>query len=67
MLLLQEAERIGSEAMSKTLEKLKGSRYYGLVLLAAMLVVVYGIFKILTPHNFGSLNNLSSYLQSSII
>ena len=32
--------------MSKTLEKLKGSRYYGLVLLAAMLVVVYGFFKI---------------------
>ncbi len=53
--------------MSKQLEKLKGSRYYGLVLLAAMLVVVYGFFKILTPSNFGSLNNLSSYLQSSII
>ena len=53
--------------MSKQLEKLKGSRYYGLVLLAAMLVVVYGFFKILTPNNFGSLNNLSSYLQSSII
>ena len=53
--------------MSKAMEKLKQSRYYGLVLLAAMLVVVYGIFKILTPSNFGSLTNLSSYLQSSII
>ena len=53
--------------MSKTLEKLKYSKYYGLVLLAVMVLVVYGIFKILTPHNIGSINNLSSYLQSSII
>ncbi len=53
--------------MSKSLEKLKHSKYYGLVLLAVMVLVVYGVFKILTPHNFGSLDNLSSYLQSSII
>lgn len=53
--------------MSKSLEKLKSSRCYGLVLLAVMLVFFYGVFKILTPGNFGSLANLSSYLQSSII
>ena len=53
--------------MSKTLEKLKTSRYYGLILLGAMLLFFYGVFKILTPGNFGSLNNLYTYLQSSII
>ena len=53
--------------MSKTIEKLKASRYYGLILLFAMLLFFYGIFKILTPSNFGSLSNLYTYLQSSII
>ena len=53
--------------MSKTLEKLKQSRYYGYLLLAAMLIFVYGVFKVLTPGNFGSLDHLSAYLQSSII
>ena len=53
--------------MSKQLEKLKSSRYYGFIVLAVMLLFFYGVFKILTPGNFGSLANLSSYLQSSII
>ena len=53
--------------MAQKLEKLKGSRYYGFVLLFAMLIFFYGVFKILTPHNFGSPANLYSYLQSSII
>ena len=53
--------------MSKTLEKLKQSRYYGYVLLGVMLLFFYGVFKILTPGNFGTLNHLSAYLQSSII
>ena len=53
--------------MSAKLQKLKSSRYYGFLLLGAMLVFFYAIFKILTPGNFGSLDNLYSYLQSSII
>ena len=53
--------------MSKALGKLKQSRYYGYILLGAMLVFFYGVFKILTPGNFGTLSNLSAYLQSSII
>ena len=53
--------------MSKQLEKLKSSRYYGLLLLVVMLVFFYGVFKILTPSNFGSPANLYAYLQSSII
>ncbi len=53
--------------MSHQLDKLKSSRYYGLVLLGVMVLFFYGVFKIITPGNFGSLTNLSSYLQSSII
>ena len=53
--------------MSNTTAKLKASRYYGLILLGAMLVFFYGVFKILTPSNFGSLSNLYTYFQSSII
>ena len=53
--------------MAQKLEKLKSSRYYGFVLLFAMLLFFYSVFKILTPNNFGSPANLYSYLQSSII
>ena len=53
--------------MAQKLEKLKSSKYYGFVLLAAMVLFFYGVFKILTPGNFGSPANLYSYLQSSII
>ena len=55
------------KAMSKTLEKWKGTRTYGLCLLLAMLLFFYLVFKILTPNNFGSPSNLYAYLQSSII
>ena len=47
--------------------KLKSSRYYGFIILAVMVLFFYAIFKILTPSNFGSLQNLYAYLQSSII
>ena len=53
--------------MSKSLEKWRGTRTYGLCLLLAMLLFFYLVFKILTPHNFGSPSNLYAYLQSSII
>ena len=55
------------KTMSKTLEKWKGTRTYGLCLLLAMLLFFYLVFKILTPNNFGSPSNLYAYLQSSII
>ena len=53
--------------MSAKFQKLKSSRFYGFFLLGAMLAFFYAVFKILTPNNFGSLDNLYSYLQSSII
>ena len=52
--------------MSTRLEKLKGTRAYGYLILLAMVLFFYAVFKILTPRNFGSPANLYSYLQSSI-
>jgi ribose transport system permease protein len=53
------------------LQKLKTSkifgRFYGLMLLVLMAAFFFAIFKIFTPSNFGSLDNLYYYLQSSII
>ena len=55
----------------KRFQKLKTSKfwglYYGLILLALMAFFFFAVFKILAPTNFGSLNNLYFYLQSSVI
>ena len=53
--------------MAEKFNKLKSSRYYGFLLLLVMVLFFYGVFKILTPDNFGSASNLYTYLQSSII
>ena len=53
--------------MTAKLQKLKGTKAYGALMLAAMVLFFYAVFKILTPDNFGSPANLYSYLQSSII
>ena len=53
--------------MPTKLQKLKGTRAYGYLILLAMVLFFYAVFKILTPDNFGSPANLYSYLQSSII
>ena len=53
--------------MSTVIGKLKGTKAYGYILLFALLLFFYAVFKILTPGNFGSPANLYSYLQSSII
>jgi ribose transport system permease protein len=42
-------------------------RFYGQLLLLLMAAFFFIVFKILTPANFGSLDNLYFYLQSSII
>jgi len=41
--------------------------YYGIGLLFLLAFIFWAFFKILTPDNFGSLEGLSYYLQSSII
>jgi ribose transport system permease protein len=42
-------------------------RFYGLMLLMLMAAFFFAVFKILTPSNFGSIENMYFYLQSSII
>ncbi len=42
-------------------------RFYGILLLILLAVFVFGLFKILTPGNFGTPEKLFYYLQSSII
>ncbi len=49
------------------MQSFKTSKFFGFMILAAMVVFFYAIFKILTPNNFGSPENMFSYFQSSII
>jgi ribose transport system permease protein len=57
--------------MNDRLQRLKGSkvfgRYYGIALMVILALAFWAIFKILTPANFGSLDKMYYYLQSSII
>lgn len=48
-------------------QKNKKGMSFGIIVLLLIVIVIYGIFKILSPGNFGSLANLSSYAQQSII
>lgn len=58
-------------SFKQRLQKIRTSkifgRYYGLALLILMLFFFWVVFKLLAPGNFGSLNNLYFYAQSSII
>ncbi len=57
--------------LSDRLHKLRTNkafgRYYGFALLVVMAIAFWAIFKIFTPDNFGSLDKMYFYLQSSII
>ncbi len=52
--------------MSAKLNKLKANRYFGIGLLLVMAVFFWAVFKILSPSNFGSANQMIGYLQTSI-
>ena len=39
----------------------------GYVILIGLVIVSWAIFKILTPHNFGSFSNMLNYFQASLI
>ena len=47
-------------------KKLSGSTK-GYLILLFLVVLSWGIFKVLTPHNFGSFSNMLSYFQASLI
>ena len=57
--------------LSNRLQKIRTNktfgRYYGVALLIILAFVFWAAFKILTPNNFGSINKMYFYLQSSII
>jgi len=53
--------------MNESFQNFKKSQWYGLLLLAILVIVFWGVFKILTPDNFGSLNKMISYAQTSLI
>jgi ribose transport system permease protein len=58
-------------SVKESAQKLKTSKfvsnYFGVILLLLLVLFFWGIFKILTPGNFGSPDKLLSYLQSSLI
>ena len=39
----------------------------GYIVLIALVFLSWAIFKVLTPHNFGSPENLMAYFQASLI
>ena len=43
------------------------SQIRGYFLLLLLVVVSWGIFKVITPHNFGSPRNMLSYLEASLL
>ena len=49
-----------------TTKKLSG-KTMGYVILIGLVIVSWAIFKILTPHNFGSFSNMLNYFQASLI
>lgn len=49
------------------MKKLKQSQYYGILILLALLVVFWAVFKILAPATFGSPDKLATYMKSALI
>lgn len=58
-------------SLQESAKKLKTNRfvsdYFGVVLLLLLVFAFWAIFKIATPDNFGSLDKMMSYLQTSLI
>lgn len=55
------------DAIHKPKTDLAAGKYTGIFLLLLLVLIFWGIFKILTPANFGSPDKLASYLQTSLI
>lgn len=48
-------------------QKFKTSQWYGVVLMAAMVLAVWAIFKVLRPDTFGTPDRMVTYLRDAII
>ena len=53
--------------MKETLASIRSKRWFGFLLLGVMVLFFYLVFRVLAPSNFGSPNNLLSYLQQSLM
>ena len=54
-------------ATKKTTEKKLSGQVKGYLLLVFLVVLSWGIFKVITPDNFGSAKNMLSYLEASLL
>lgn len=52
--------------MNKKINDLKKSKYYGVALLILLTLIVWTVFKVLSPNNFGTPSLMAGYLQTSI-
>lgn len=52
--------------MSDKLAKIKSGKYFGIGVLLVMALAFWALFKILSPHNFGTGDLMAGYLQTSI-
>lgn len=52
--------------MNESFRKFKTGRFFGISVLAVMAVFFWGVFKIISPSNFGSPKLMADYLQTSI-
>ena len=55
-----------SDSMDKKGKKLSGQAK-GYILLVLLVILSWGIFKIITPDNFGSAKNMLSYFEASLL
>lgn len=53
--------------MRESIQKMKQTQWYGLAILTLLVILCWGIFKILSPGNFGTMGKMASYLQASLI
>ena len=52
--------------MSDKFAKLKAGKFFGIGVLLVMALAFWALFKILSPHNFGTGSLMAGYLQTSI-
>ena len=57
---------LGNTVKSGRFAAFKKSRYFGVAALVVLAVLCWGIFKLLSPQNFGTPKLMSDYLQTSI-
>ena len=50
-----------------SMEKFKSSQWFGIVLMAALVIAVWAVFKILRPSTFGTPDRMITYLRDAII